>query len=82
MIIGGVALVQLSQSSSSGSKEVKADSLAGVISVLLGKSDYDKINIIAVLLFLLYRCFYPKIYYLKKNIIIIILHFIQLLLLS
>jgi hypothetical protein len=47
MIIGGVALVQLSQSSSSGSKEVKADSLAGVVSVLLGKSDYDKINIIA-----------------------------------
>jgi hypothetical protein len=64
MIIGGVALVQLSQSSNSGSKEVKADSLAGVVSVLLGKSGYDKINIIAVLPFLLYRYFYRKIYYL------------------
>mmetsp|Transcript_26763 Transcript_26763/g.25632 ORF Transcript_26763/g.25632 Transcript_26763/m.25632 type:complete len:329 (+) Transcript_26763:168-1154(+) len=36
MLTGGVAMVQLSQSSTSGSKEVKADSLAGVVSVLLG----------------------------------------------
>jgi hypothetical protein len=58
MIIGGVAMVQLSQSSTSGSKEVKADSLAGVVSVLLGKSDYGNINLIAVFIIMHNCCFY------------------------
>ena len=41
MLIGGVALVQLSQHTSSTTTDAKADSIAGLVSVLLGEK---KIN--------------------------------------